>query len=460
MGDSYNFEEIGNFMGRVAANLIDEDGDYITATHIDKKINLNVLDISANAKLTQMISAINSITPGNIYVDSTVDISGANYTLDASENKNQLNVTDINTIKYLQGISNYLQNTGLKITDSSGYTIDSIYNTSENKRQLNVTDILTQQYLQGISNYLQNTGLKITDSNGNTIDSTLNENTGQRQLDVIDLNTNTILQDGIIIKDSNGNKITGTVNLNEEIPEETKVYLDVIDENLISNINSGVKLTDTTGKIVTVTENIFPGYNGETKVYLDVIDENLISHINSGVKIADGDNNIYTSTLNDGKVYLDVIDENILAKLDVIDENILAKLDSILNLKVDARTTTKVYDNQNIIYSGNNYSSEINLSDKFVTNITIYGKFIISNSQTQLPPQSAVTTEIIVEFSSTGSDDISDWFETNHKAIITSDDSQNYFNINIVGCAAKYLRLDVKPTQGYNLTINAYIDTN
>ena len=25
MGDSYNFEEIGNFMGRVAANLIDED---------------------------------------------------------------------------------------------------------------------------------------------------------------------------------------------------------------------------------------------------------------------------------------------------------------------------------------------------------------------------------------------------------------------------------------------------
>jgi hypothetical protein len=513
MGDTYNFEEIGNFVGRVTSNIIDEDGDYITATHDEDKIKLDILDSRANEKLQNIYNALSG---DNITINATfpsfIDISGVDTTYDASFNKGQLNVVDLRTNQYLAAISDYLQNTGLKITDSSGFTIDSTLNKSNGqrqldvkdlttnqylggildylqnnglkitdssgftidstlnksngRRQLDVKDLTTNQYLGGILDYLQNNGLKITDSSGFTIDSTLNKSNGRRQLDVKDLTTNQILDSGIRIKDSENHLITGTVNTNPGHNGETKVYLDVYDENLHHEIDSGIKLTDTTGKIVTVTENIYPGYDGETKVYLDVYDENLINHIDSGIKLyGDSDGNIISSTKNGEKIYLDVFDENAISYLDLIkdklsdvDTNIQIlntindKLDMISNNLSITKISEQIFINSEIpMYATNNspYSDTVDLTNNFIKYINIYGKFYYADNY----QQTIVTTQIIVELSPNGID----WFESAYIKTITSDSTQNYFNININGLATNYVRIYVSP--GFAIkTINAFID--
>jgi hypothetical protein len=509
MGDSYNFEEIGNFMGRVAANLIDEDGDYITATHIDKKINLNVLDISANSKLTKMVDALENLSfdGATITIPAKIDISGAEFTYDGSFNKNQLNVVDLKSNAYLNSIANYIQNNGIKLTDSNGNAIDSTIENS--KRQLDVKDFTSNQYLNLIATYIHENGIKLTDSNGNAIDSTFENN--KRQLDVKDYTTNEILFDGIKIKDAAGNNITGTIDENQLMPEDTKVYLDVhdnllldeidsgvkltdttgqivtvtenpnedyegnkkvyldvYDENLLHEIDSGVKLTDTTGKIVTVTENIYPGYDGETKVYLDVYDENIHHTLVSGLKLIDSTGNNYTSTHNENidnpelnKVYLDVYDENshsqlvdIVTKLVDLETKLIDIDNKVLNiyeLKINANTTKQIFTDQFIFPYANNsspYSSIIDLSDIYVMSISIYGKF---DYKTQ--PGNNISTKLIIEYSPNSKV----WFETEYQRTITTSLTQNYFGFNIANCGAKYIRLYIEPAAA--LTINAYIDT-
>ena len=155
-----------------------------------------------------------------------------------------------------------------------------------------------------------------------------------------------------------------------------------------------------------------------------------------------------------------MIDENSLLILHQIN----TKLDEIYNLKTNARTSTKVFDNQQIVISANDdspdshYSSIINLSDIYVTNISIYGRFILDS----LPQEGdTIQIKIIVEYSPEPDDDISHWFETSYSYLTTitsSSFTQNNFNINIIGCAAKYIRLGVIADTA--LTITGYIDTN
>ena len=458
MGDSYNFEEIGNFMGRVAANLIDEDGDYITATHIDKKINLNVLDISANQKLNQMINVLENLTfdGATITIPTKIDISGTEFTYDTSFNKNQLNVVDLKSNQYLNAIATYIQNEGIKLTDSNGNAIDSTL--ENNKRQLNVKDFTTNEILFD--------GIKIKDAAGNNITGTVDENELMPEdtkvyLDVHDKLLLDEIDSGVKLTDTTGQIVTVTENPNEDYEGNKKVYLDVYDENLLHEIDSGVKLTDTTGKIVTVTENIYPGYDGETKVYLDVYDENIHHTLISGLKLIDSTGNNYTSTHNENidnpelnKVYLDMYDENChiqLVDLETKLTDIDSKLTDIYNLKINANTTTQIFTDKFILPYSNDlspYSSVIDLSDIYVTSISIYGKF-----DYQLQPGNNISTKLIIEYSPNSTD----WFETEYQRTITSQLTQNYFGFNIANCAAKYIRLYVEPSTA--LTINAYIDT-